>query len=1189
MPQYIWNNVWDFLTDTSERVGSWAKSTFTVPKVVQPGETVDDGTPKISAPKKFDSGKIEAPKKVNLYEDAKISQATGKELKLDPTGVRKSDNMLADLGKDVASGFSEAGKFLLQTPAKFTVGVMQEKGTLKESKGEPYVPSNAAEKWLFGEEPIKPIGQQLQETTEQQKSGGFGLASLPIAVGAVVGAPLLDFFGAGKSKNVITNLAKEESVNVIAKWLRSKGVAEELILPYAERFAKEKSPTVIEEGLNSLAKVSQSTNKALNYTTSILQEGQKLAKQSGKMPTNKLIGDMMTNWYDQYHSVNVFMQNVEKTIGRKLTMKENAYVGARFYSGVSGKIENKLDDLGIILRENPEHVDNGNLSAYLFNQRNLERANKGFYNPGNIDAKIAQKALVELEKAVGSEAFKQIQKQAAEFYTYGNDLLDYAFEGGLIDQATLKASKEGNAFHVPFDIIENMIGGDTFIPTGGRAFSVASQEIIKELKGTTQLVDDPLNAMVRRTIKLVDAVERNKVATTLVDVTKLDKNLKAVVIPLSKQKDIPKGFVGITVVQETGEEAAFAVRKEVADSFTSKTVTKAELDALKTETVALGKVNEVPKGFGTISILRDGKKEMYAIPLDVADAMKRMSQVQVGGLVKTAAIFANVLRATVTTYNPLFVIKNAWRDFNTATLVSEYGFSLADWSRGFAESFKNTASKYGMKVNNNLYKEYLQEAGQIGGFYSTYLNKVPQTVKDLTKPEWQKLAGLVNPFKFIKEVGKATEEATRLGVYMRALSSGVDKGKAAFASRNATVDFAKMGSSMRVLNQITPFINARVQGQLNILGSLKNAKGNPKRMAELGLKIGALAIVPYTSMYYWNTMKYPDVWDDLSPHVKSNYFVFIYGYAYDEDSGEYTQVVKIPKGDMNLFIDPVQDFLEYTRGNKPDLFRTIATDTLFNLLPVSTNDDLPIFQRAAQGATGLLPPPAQATLEAYQNKNLYTGTPIVPQRIVDENRSPELQYKENTTLIAKEIGKWLKISPLIIENSIRRTFGQVGAESMAVAGTVKEPGATFPFKAGFKRTFTTARGGDKEQKEIEEIKKYDTMGADRRFVAKEAAQRLWDYWKTEGANNPQEVLNMLNDLKDDPEIAKQFESIITKEGAEYPMTFLKTIAPKERALYIFDRTEALKGEEKLEFLKRIRDSGVYTDAVDAELNLLLPR
>src|SRR3990167_5911333 len=109
MPQYIWNNVWDFLTDTSERVGSWAKSTFTVPKVVQPGETVDDGTPKISAPKKFDSGKIEAPKKVNLYEDAKISQATGKELKLDPTGVRKSDNMLADLGKDVASGFSEAG------------------------------------------------------------------------------------------------------------------------------------------------------------------------------------------------------------------------------------------------------------------------------------------------------------------------------------------------------------------------------------------------------------------------------------------------------------------------------------------------------------------------------------------------------------------------------------------------------------------------------------------------------------------------------------------------------------------------------------------------------------------------------------------------------------------------------------------------------------------------------------------------------------------------------------------------------------------------------------------------------------------------------------------------------------------------------------------------------------------------
>lgn len=1075
----ILGNVYDFLKQTSQNVGSWVSSKLT------PSEET----------KNLLSGKSLS----NFYKP----------------------------GPDAANLIKSV---IVEPVARAGMGI-----ALDITKTPQYNPQTGVDKFLYGIEPIKPLSTQYQEAKSSLESAGFKGASVPIAATAVFGGALLDITApiGGSKKKVAENIAKETSVPVIAKMLRKMNVADDLIEVYARKFASVADPKVIEKGLDTLEGLVSKTNKvgsALSYTDDVLRSGEDIVAQSQKTTTTKEIGKMMTNWYDKYYNIGKFMDDVEKKIGRKLTMEENAYVGARLYSGIGGKIENKLDKLGIVLRQDAKNVDTGALSNYLFNQRAIERTKAGFQNPGGITEDLARKALKELETEIGTEAFKKIEKQAAGVYVYGNDeLLKYIYEGGLIDKATYESALKNNQYHVPFDVVEKMIEQPNVnIPTGSKAFSIAKQELIKATKGTELAVDDPLNALIRKTIKTVDLVERNKVAQTLVDIRKLSPEMEDLIVPV-------------------------------------------------------GRGTAIPAGFDTINVLRDGAKEVYAVPKEVASAMKRMTNQQVDFLTKTANWGSKALRGGATTFNILFIVPNAIRDFQTATLVSKSGFNVVDWTKGIWEGFKGVAGEYGLKVDDTVYKKYLEDAGKIGGYYSTYLNQVPKTAKDLSKPEWKKLLTLLNPFKLIEEAGRVVEAGPRLGVYQRAISKGLGGRAAGFASREATVDFAKMGDSMRVLNMWTPFINARLQGTVNVGKSIAESVGNPKRMAELSLKIGALAVTPFVATYQWNTTQFPEVWDDIADYEKSNYIIGIYGDAKDSN-GNYTQVIKIPKGNFNFFIDPVQDFLEWQRGNTPKLFSTVAMDTLFNVLPLSTTNQGSFMDRVFQGTVGLFPPPLKAVTETGFGKTSYTGKPIVPPSL--ENVSPKHQYKDSTTIIAKNIGEWLNVSPLKIENAIRTMTGEVGIQALGIAGTVERPGVTTPFVKGFQKRFTQAYGGQKEQTEVKNIKEYQNQMYDRSIIEKRSAQDLLQKLMT--SQNPEETQQIISDIGDNEGVKSKLVDLIKNQVIPYTTSLLKSISPPERAKYIYDQIQSFQTQEGAQaFMEEIKNGNLLTQDTKDELRMLM--
>ena len=70
---------------------------------------------------------------------------------------------------------------------------------------------------------------------------------------------------------------------------------------------------------------------------------------------------------------------------------------------------------------------------------------------------------------------------------------------------------------------------------------------------------------------------------------------------------------------------------------------------------------------------------------------------------------------------------------------------------------------------------------------------------------------------------------------------------AALVARDATIDFAKMGTVMQTLNQVIPFLNARVQGFSNLGRVIKN---NPEMFMRTQMLTSAY---PAIALHKWNT------------------------------------------------------------------------------------------------------------------------------------------------------------------------------------------------------------------------------------------------------------------------------------------------------------------------------------------------
>jgi len=167
-----------------------------------------------------------------------------------------------------------------------------------------------------------------------------------------------------------------------------------------------------------------------------------------------------------------------------------------------------------------------------------------------------------LEAKLGTEGMARVNEALVGIRDYNNKLLIEAKDAGIISQQSFDAIKKNNQKYIPLQRLDYLAEyGDT-LPAGTNSFSVATQNLIKPIKGSERAIADPIESMVRNTYNTVSLVERNKVAQS---VAALSKEIPDVVKLAKKGKVVPKGFDKISYFTD-GVKQDVIVPGEVAQA-----------------------------------------------------------------------------------------------------------------------------------------------------------------------------------------------------------------------------------------------------------------------------------------------------------------------------------------------------------------------------------------------------------------------------------------------------------------------------------------------------------------------------------------------------------------------------------------------------------------------------------------------
>lgn len=826
-------------------------------------------------------------------------------------------------------------------------------------------------------------------------------------------------------------------------------------------------------------------------------------------------------FYDEYDPIRALTE-----VGR-LPADKSAYVAARNYAGHLGKIYERQRELGDILRPVRGQGLLKELSEYMEWERHLELANRPDIGPtyrmpaGRTVAQVLADKTA-LEARLGPERMGFIERQAEQVRDFSNRLLNYLRESQVISNTAYDAIRANNLRYAPLQRVAFIADQLERLPVGARSFSVTKQDIVESIKGSELEILDPLQGFIRNIYKSVITAERNQVALTLSEYANRPEYSNLV----RRLGTLRRGG-RLVMERPRPEEAKF-------------------------------------------SVLRDGKKIDYAAPAAVVDSLKGLNAQEAALLTRLAGWTNTALREGATTLYLPFIARNAWRDFQTAMIRSPVGFSPLEWLKGFASSVGQ----------DRHFHEFMESGAAFSGFFER-ARPVSWTLERISESRLRRIGRTVlNPVELLRTVGTKVELAPRIGVYRRARRAGKSEAEAAFIARDVTVDFSKMGTKMRTMNQWIPFINARTQGAINIFKAFRE---QPVRAAAVA---AGMIGIPAVTSYLHNVSQFPEIYDDIPSWIKDNYFLWIYGNTRDKD-GNPADVVKIPKGDVGrYFANPLENFLEYLEGRDPKSLDQVATALASDISPIE------FARRGRPSGYALLSSVTPPTLKAFvvepiANRELYTGGPIIRRGL--QGAVPQEQYRAVTPEWIVSIGRKLHVSPLLVQNAIQAQFGGVGRALSADLPPGTTPGQEIRRRTGLATAmeqFKGVRGSGVRERRFEELETEREAVATEQVIERRNAERLLTQL---GSLNPADRFDWFRNKLESGEITEPVADALVRTmkrqaGGLDPFEAVLVEEPvKVRARIVAKQLQRLAAEERRNLAARWIEKKIITEAVAKEM------
>lgn len=688
---------------------------------------------------------------------------------------------------------------------------------------------------------------------------------------------------------------------------------------------------------------------------------------------------------------------------------EDAYQLARLTRGQFGKAEvfleqgtfdfNTYKTNGAPLAEilKPVRDDLNGLRAYMTSKRAIELEASG------------RKTGVPIEEArqVVAEG-GQYEKIAADLVGYQARVLQYLKDAGVLGEEAHAAMLEANKHYVPFyRVMGNEAGG------GGAGKSLGPVNPIKRLKGSTRKIVDPIESIIKNTYAYVSIAERNQAGIALIDALKAQGEK-------------------VNVVKAPKAEP------ELIEHLTEQGVTDP------------GKVAEfvqaaTPPDGTTIRAYRNGVREEVTVnDTDLVRAFQGLDAQSTGMLTKIFSVPARTLRAGAV-LAPDFMARNVIRDFMTAIVNSKGLFTPLDTAKGLVSvvrrdaDFQNWLKAGGANSTMvALDRAYLQEsltklAGETG----------------LMERSWNVVKSPLNGLRMMSEL---LENATRLGEFKKVAAGETSKAalqEAAFASREVTLDFARMGAKMRAYNMLTAFANAQIQGVDRIVRAFGD------RPVNTTLKVAGSITMP--SILLWWANQGDKRVEELPPWQKDLFWIIATDKWQPIDPAD-------AAGKPAHMVRTVNGKTEFNNGSiwripKPFELGVMFGSGVERVLDATIGKNKEAFDHFTKSVVGVLTPnifptAAQPLIEQWANRSSFTDRTLIPADM--EKHLPEYQYTPYTTQLSRKLGQVVAAfpgmreastdpgntagpaaralsSPILIENYIRSWTGGMGVYALNAA------------------------------------------------------------------------------------------------------------------------------------------------------------
>jgi hypothetical protein len=563
---------------------------------------------------------------------------------------------------------------------------------------------------------------------------------------------------------------------------------------------------------------------------------------------------------------------------------------------------------------------------YLAHYTNIDRHLKG--KGSVVPADLSQKVVEEYERT-----YPQFKEWGSKVWQYGANIRANYVDAGLISQETSDYMGEIDPHYVPF--IENRDLNNYFPDLG----EIKARGYIKRaVGGANQYNLLPVEeALTKYTFSAKKAVRQNQFYQEIVATLGKDKKNRA----------------------NIGADA----RSDVSDLETS---------LYKDETG------------NYLTAYFNGQQKSVRISDDLYTGMKNDLKHQVQALEDKFALvldpvqkLSEVRRNLLTSWNPMFLIRNPLMDVQDALFNSKY---TSDFINNYPGAFRELA-----KADTPLAKQFLTlyGSGNVMGEHSA--------------------DGSVKNAKFLKRVQRANnilELAPRYAEFKASLENGASIQEAMYNAREVTTNFSRGGTITKALNKNGfTFLNVSVQGFDKFIRNFSGENGAKGVASSLG-KAVLLGVVPAIL----NELNFGDddeEYEALPDYIKDNYYLIKTGDG---------QFIRIPKGRiLSVFGSAGRRTLEFLEGEE-DAFEGYlknANSQVGISNPLDSNILSPLIQ--AYGS---------------ENGEAWFGGDLVPARL--QNKAPEEQYDASTDKMSIWLGQQLGISPYKLNYVIDQYSGGMG-------------------------------------------------------------------------------------------------------------------------------------------------------------------